>query len=181
MGRSLSIIKRCSAFLTTLSTRQVLQAPVLLHLDYSSVVSSGATKRNLGKLHLAPDRAARVALKCTQRAKMYDKHVNLTFSLRLTSSLLVFVRTVDKLNASSCLFKLLAHSLDTHAWTPTRHTTRGLFTIPKSGTDYGRRTILHRAMTTWISIPHQVADASSRIRFEKTHKNTPYGIAESVK
>ena len=48
MGRSLSIIKRCSAFLTTLSTRQVLQALVLSHLDYCSVVWSGATKKDLG-------------------------------------------------------------------------------------------------------------------------------------
>jgi hypothetical protein len=47
MGRSLSIIKRCSTFLTTLSTRQVLQALVLSHLDYCSVVWSGATKRKI--------------------------------------------------------------------------------------------------------------------------------------
>ena len=64
MRRSMSIIKRCSAFLTTLSTRpvlqalvstflttlstrQVLQALVLSHLDYCSVVWSGATKRDL--------------------------------------------------------------------------------------------------------------------------------------
>ena len=37
MGRNLSIIKQCSA-LTTLSTRQVLQALVLSQLDYCSVV-----------------------------------------------------------------------------------------------------------------------------------------------
>ena len=45
----------------------------------------------------------------------------------LTSSLLVCVRSVDKLNVPSCLFKLLAHSSDTHAF-PTRH----LVTLSKS-------------------------------------------------
>ena len=45
MGRSLSIIKRCSAFLTALSTRQVLQALVLWHFDNCSVMWSGATKK----------------------------------------------------------------------------------------------------------------------------------------
>jgi hypothetical protein len=40
MGRSLSIIKPCSAFLTTVSTRQVLQALVLSHLDYCSAMWS---------------------------------------------------------------------------------------------------------------------------------------------
>ena len=42
----MSMIRRCSTFLTALSTRQVLQALVLSHLDYCSVVWSGATKRD---------------------------------------------------------------------------------------------------------------------------------------
>jgi hypothetical protein len=42
MGISLSIRKCCSVFLTTLTTRQVLQALVLSHMDYCSIVWSGA-------------------------------------------------------------------------------------------------------------------------------------------
>jgi hypothetical protein len=38
MGRSLSITKHCSVFLTTLSTSQILQALVLSNLDNCSVV-----------------------------------------------------------------------------------------------------------------------------------------------
>ena len=158
--------------LTTLSTRQVLQALVLLHLDYCSVVWSGATKRDLGKLQLAQNSAARLALKSTHRANINDMHVNLSqlkVEERLTSSLLVFVRGVDKLNVLSCLLKILAHGLDIHAC-PTRHATRGLFTVPKLRTDYGRCTVLHRAMTTWNSIPHHVTDESSRIIFKKQVK-----------
>ena len=56
-----------------------------------------------------------------------------------------------------------------HAY-PTRHATRGFFPVPQSRTDYGRRTLLHIAMSTWNSIPHQVTDASSRIRFKKQIK-----------
>ena len=41
---------------------------------------------------------------------------------------------------------------------------------PKSTTDYGRHTVLHRVMPTWNSIPHQVTDASSIIRFKKQIK-----------
>ena len=73
------------------------------------------------------------------------------------------------LNAPNCPFELLAHSSDTHAY-PTRHVTRGLFTVPKYRTDYGRCTVLHRAMTTWNSIPHQVTDASSNNLFKKQIK-----------
>ena len=74
------------------------------------------------------------------------------------------------LNAPSHLFELLTHSSDTHAY-PTRHATRGLFAVPMSRTDYGRHTVLHRAIT-WNSIPHEVTDASSTIRFKKQIKNT---------
>jgi hypothetical protein len=67
IGRSLSTIKCYFSFITTLSTRLVLQALVLSHLDYCSAVCSGATKRDLGKLQLTQKRAAQLALKNTQR------------------------------------------------------------------------------------------------------------------
>jgi hypothetical protein len=134
MGRSLSIIMQCSSFLTTLSTRQVLQALVLSHLNYCSVVWSGATKKELGKLQLAQKRAAWPALGCTQRANINNMHVNLSW--------LITTFIYERLNAPSGLSKLLAHSSDTHAY-PSRHATRGLFTVLKSRTDYGRHTVLH--------------------------------------
>jgi hypothetical protein len=122
MGKSLYIIKRCSAFLT-LSTRQVLQALVLSHLDYCSVMWSDARKKDLGKLQLAQNRAAQLVFGCSQRANIKHMHVNLSWlkvEERLTSWLLLFMRGIDMLNAPGCLSKLLAHSSDTHAY-PTRH------------------------------------------------------------
>ena len=77
-----------------------------------------------------------------------DVHRELTWlkvEERLTTSLLVFVRGIDMLNAPNYLFELLAHSLDTHAYS-TRHATRGLFTVPKSRTDYRRHTVLQRTL-----------------------------------
>ena len=56
MGRSLSMIKCCFTFLTALSTRQVLQALVLSHLDYCSVVWSGATKKE--KIAIGPEQGS---------------------------------------------------------------------------------------------------------------------------
>ena len=58
MGRSLSIIKRLPAFLTTLSARQVLQALVLSHLDYCSVVWSGATKKGFRKIAIVSEQGS---------------------------------------------------------------------------------------------------------------------------
>jgi hypothetical protein len=76
---------------------------------------------------------------------MHDNLSWLKVEERLTSSLLVLMRGFDMLTAPSCLFELLAHSSDTHAY-PTRQATRGLFTDPKSTTDYGRRTVLHGSL-----------------------------------
>jgi hypothetical protein len=98
-----------------------LQALDLSHPDYCSVVWSVATKRDLGKLQLAQNRAARLALGCTQRANINNMHVNLSW-LKVeeifTSSLLVFMRGM--LISPSYLFELLAHSSDIHAY-PRRH------------------------------------------------------------
>jgi hypothetical protein len=100
----------------------------LPHLEYCSVVWSSATKWDLENFNW---------LRTGQRGWPLDVHRELTIICmsispgskwkRLTSSLLVFVRGIDKLNAPSCLLELLAHSTDTHAY-PTRHATRGLFT-----------------------------------------------------
>jgi hypothetical protein len=98
MGRGLSIMKRCSAFLTRLSTKQVLQV-----VDYCPVIWSSSTKRDICKLQLAQNRAARLALKCTQRANINDM---LKVEKRLTAFLLVFVRGMDMLEVLRCLFKL---------------------------------------------------------------------------
>jgi hypothetical protein len=155
MGRSLSIIKCCSAFLTALSTRQVL---VLSHLHYCSVVWSGATKRENCNCLNWPLYVHRELTLITCRSNLSWLKVE----ERLTTSQLVFVIVIDMLNTQSCRFELLVHSLDTHAY-PTRHATIGLFTVPKSRTDYGRRTVPHRPITTWNSIPHQVTHASSKI------------------
>jgi hypothetical protein len=57
-GRSLSIIRRYSAFLNN----TINKALVLLHWDDCSVMWSGATKRDLGKLQLSQNRAAQLGL-----------------------------------------------------------------------------------------------------------------------
>ena len=108
-------------------------------------------KERHGKISIGQIKAARLALGCTQRANINNMHVNLSWlkmEERLKASLLVFVRGIDMLNAPSYLFKILAHSSDAQAY-PTRHATRGLFTVSKSRTDCGSSTVLHRAMTTF--------------------------------
>ena len=62
MGRGLSVIKKCSAFLTPHSTKKGLQSLVLSYLDYCPGIWSNATKKDLVKLQLSQYRAALLAL-----------------------------------------------------------------------------------------------------------------------
>ena len=101
--------------------------PSFVKLDDCSVVWSGATK----KRQLAPDRAARLALGCTQWANIACQSLLAQRGRENDFITSIYERWHDMLNAPSCLSKLLAHSSDTHAY-PTRHATRGLFTVPKS-------------------------------------------------
>ena len=106
-----------STFFTTLSTRQVLQALVLSHMDYCSVIWSGATKEDLTNCNFPQNRTARLALGWTGRANINNMHVNLSWlkvEERWTSSLLVFMRGIDMLNAPSCLNNWCTTRTPTH-------------------------------------------------------------------
>jgi hypothetical protein len=73
---------------------QVLQALVLLYLDYCPVIWWSAPKKYLVKLQMAQNRAARLALNCNQRANINTMHASLNL-LRVEESLtasLVFIR-----------------------------------------------------------------------------------------
>ena len=93
-------------------------------------------------------------------------HVNLSrlkVEERLTAPLLVFVQVIDVLKVPNCLFKQLAHSLDTYQYN-TSHIARSLFTVSRSRTEAGKLTVLSRAMTTWNTLPPQVTQDSNKAR-----------------
>ena len=116
MGRGQAIIKRCSAFLTPHSTKQVLHALVKSYLD-PTMLSSAAKKV---KLQLAQNRAAHLALHCNQRADINTMHASLSslrVKERLTASLLLFIRKIV-LEIQNCLHCQHTHSSDTHTLLP---------------------------------------------------------------
>lgn len=93
MGRGLVVIRRCADYLTETSVRQVIQALVLAHLDYCAAVWSGAAKKDIAKLQIAQNKAARLALKCRNRTNVIKMHESLSWSMveqRLMASLIWF-------------------------------------------------------------------------------------------
>jgi hypothetical protein len=108
MGRSLSIIKCCSAF--------------TINKAGSSFVTPGLQFRHVVRCYKEGPRKITIGseqgITCTRSTNINNMHVNLSWlkvENRLTLSLLV-VGSVDVLNAPRCLFKLLTHSSDTHAY-----------------------------------------------------------------
>jgi hypothetical protein len=61
------------------------------------------------------------------------------------------------------------------------HTPQDMSPEVSSQSPSPEQTLLHRAMTTWNSIQHQVTHARTKIRFLKTDTNAPYGTAGTVK
>lgn len=171
MGRNISVVKRCS-FLTSNLTKQVLQTLVLSHLDYCSVVWSGTTKMNLGKLQRVQNRAARLALNSTQRAYINNMHAQLCWlkvDKRLKTSLLSFIKNINTSQKPDCLFSQLTLSSAVHTY-PTRHATGGNFSIPTIKTNSKQRTVLCRAMVEWNSLPNHISKTQSIATFKKQIK-----------
>lgn len=119
-------------FLTPHSTKQLLEARVLSHLDYYLVIRSGAPKKDRGKLQLVQNRAAHPALHSTQRANFNNTHTSLSW-LKVEENI---------------LYNQLTYSSDRYTY-PTRQVTTGLFTVPKSKINVSQR--IYRAMVTWSS------------------------------
>ena len=101
------------------------QALVVSYLDYCPVIWSSAAKKDLVKLQLAQNRAARLALHCNQRANINTMHASLSWlrvEERLTASLLVFIRNIV-LEIPNGLHSQLTHRTDTHTHNHTPHQT----------------------------------------------------------
>lgn len=97
MGRGLAVIMRCAKFQPHQCISHVLQTLVLTHLDYCPVVWSSASNKDLGKLQLVQNRAARLTLNCNRRTNIIRMHRTLGWSLvkdRMVISLLFFYSVV---------------------------------------------------------------------------------------
>jgi hypothetical protein len=121
----------------------------LSHLDYCPVVWSSTARKDLVKMKLAQNRVARLALHCNQRDDMNTMHASLYWHSQLT------------------------HSSVTHIY-PSRHATRGLFTVPKSRTNSRKPTVLYRGIIALNSVPSHIAQMN-RPSLKKTDKAIPHG------
>ena len=180
MGRGLAVIKRCAKLLPQEYIPQIVQTLVLTHLDYCPVVWSSASNKDLDKLQLVQNRAARLALKCTKRANIIKMHITLGWSLvkdRMVVSLLCFMRNILLSKIPNVLYHQFLYSSNSHNFN-TRHASRGCFSLPVSKTNARQRTMMYRGMKTWNSLPSNITHLTSKTVFKKKLKE--YLMAQNI-
>ena len=97
MGRSIAVTRKCSKYITSDTMKEVIQALVLSHLEYCPAIWSSAAKKDLKKLQIAQNKAARLALHCSKRTNVLQMHSNLSWlpvENQVYSLLLFFFRNV---------------------------------------------------------------------------------------
>lgn len=124
MGRGVSVVKRISKFLSPDVKRQVLNALVLSQLDYCLVVWSSTSVKNLRKLQVAQNRAARCAL--YSATSMYDSLGWLPIRHRSTYALLIILRNTLVTQVPKWLYDKLYSHFAQHSY-QTRSTSEGRF------------------------------------------------------
>ena len=168
----MSAIRRCRYFMTDHSINIVIKSLVLSHLDYCSVVWSCATTKDLQKLQLAQNKAARLALHCSPRTSvdsMHDALLWLKVKDRLMCNLLIFFRNVLFHARPKEFYAKILYINDRHNHT-TRQATQRHIVVPTPKTSAIQKTVFYRASTYWNSIPVSLKKISNRVNFKKCLK-----------
>ncbi len=77
MSKGISIARKCITYVPAPFLKRVVQSLALSHLEYCPVIWSSAAKKELHKLHLAQNRAARLVLRCPCRTNLFTMHKRL--------------------------------------------------------------------------------------------------------
>ena len=172
IGRNLSVIKRCAKYIPQQCIPQIVQTLALTHLDYCPMVWSSAAKKDLLKLQLVQNRAARIALSCPKRTNIKTMHSTLGWPSvedRLHISLLSFVKGIILSRVPAVLYGHLDFSSDVHTYN-TRHSSQGLFTLPISKSNSMQHTVMYRAMYNLHSLPLDIRQTKTKSHFKRKLK-----------
>lgn len=77
MGRSIAITRKCSKYIQRNILKEVTQALVLSHLEYCPAIWSSASNKDMQKLQIAQNKAARLALQRSKCTYVTEMHKNL--------------------------------------------------------------------------------------------------------
>lgn len=169
MGRQLALIRSCSKYFPKDLFPLVIKTMVLSHLHYCSVVWSCASEKDMEKLQLVQNKAARIALNCSRYTSIQRMHRTLGWPLvknKFNFALICFLRNIVVSKYPTVLYEKLFFSCVMHS-VNTRHAAHGHFTLPVCNTTTGQKSVTFRGMKVWNSLPAHITDIANRNLFKK--------------
>ena len=172
MGRGLAVIKHCKALMPKHLIKQVVQAIVLSHLQYCTVIWSSTTENNLKRLQVAQNKAARLILQCPYRTHVSSMHMKLawlTVEHRIQYALGCYMKNIIRTKTPAVLYRNLSFFSDIHSYF-TRQAAEDRCLLPLSRINYKQNTTYYRAMVEWNKYPLFLVQEENIIHFKKKFK-----------
>ena len=173
MGKGIAMARKCVAYTSPPILNQVVQSLILSHLDYCPVIWSSASKKELNKLQLVQNRAARLVLQCSNRTNVSLMHKRLSWlpvEHRLFVSLLYFFRKVLSSRHPTFLADQLEYIENSHTHF-TRKALSGDLVLPRPRTNYLKSTVHYRAIFSWNKLPVSTRLANNKSSFKNILKS----------
>lgn len=172
MGKSLAVVRRCRKYLTANTAKIVLNSIVLSYLDYCQIVWARATQKDLNKLQLVQNKAARLALQCP-----YNNGINnmqsclqwLKVEDRVNAALLFSIWKTLQFKTPLYQYNQLKHNHDSYTYA-TRQATQVRFMLPKPKPNFLKHTIEYRSIKVWNSLPLPITKLTNTLTFKKQIK-----------
>lgn len=172
MGSGIAVIKRCRNLMSNHLLKQVVQALVLSHLDYCSIIWSSTSESNMNRLQVAQNKAARLILQCPFRTNvrlMNDSLAWLSVKCRVQYSLICLIKNIIITKTPEILHRTLEFFSDTH-YHFTRQSSEHRLVLPRCRTNFKQRMMCYRAMVAWNALPFFLVSESNEMCFKKKLK-----------
>lgn len=150
----------------------VLSTLFFSQLDYWQIIWANATKKDLNKLPLVQNKAARLALQCPYGTNINSMHLHLNWLRvedRMTEAILLAIWKVLKFKIPLDRYNQLKCNLELNTYA-TRQATEGRFSLPKAKTNFLKRTVVYRTMKTWNSLPLALIRITQKFNFKRQVK-----------
>ncbi len=168
MGSGVAMVKRVLKIVPQEIAKQVANALVLSQLDYCFPIWCSASTKDLNKLEVAQNKAARCVLQCSYRTNVTHMHEQLgwlTVTQRSSYVLLNLFRNIIVNKSPNFLYCLLSRHRCRNNYM-TRHASEGRFILPMANTNVLRKSVLFRAILEWNSLPLYIVLTDSKERYK---------------
>lgn len=173
MGKGIAVARKCSAFISSLVLKDVVQSIVLSHLEYCPIIWSSASEKHLKKLQIVQNRAARLVLHYQFQASVADMHRKLSWLLvkdKLHLRVLVYFYKVIKYHTPCFFFEKLVYVGFRHDH-KTRQVSKSQLFLPCPQSNLLKKTVFYRGSAAWNVVPINIRKSNSTHVFKRNCVN----------